>query len=59
MLAGGNPSQKSDEGSKRARTDDTVAQEAGVSRDTVQKVEAIQENASSDVVAAVSSGAVT
>ena len=52
--AGGEVRQKSDE--PGMRTDETVAKEAGVSKDTVRKVEAIQENATEEVVAAVKSG---
>lgn len=52
-------SQKSDEAASPIRTDSTVADMAGVSRDTVRKVEAIKESAAPEVVAAVRSGEIS
>lgn len=47
-------SQKSDE--RGMRTDDAVADRAGVSRDTIRKIEKIHEDASPEILAAVRSG---
>lgn len=52
----GKGSQNSDEPIAPIRTDDAVAEMAGVSRDTVRKVEAIKESAAPEVVQAVRSG---
>jgi hypothetical protein len=48
--------QNSDEPSQSIRTDDAVADMAGVSRDTVRKVEAIKESAPAEVQQAVRAG---
>ena len=53
---GGPLRQKSDEVGNHVRTDDLVANVAGVSRDTVRKVEKILAKGSDEVKAAVSSG---
>lgn len=58
-VGGGKSSQNSDATSAPIRTDDTVADIAGVSRDTVRKVEAIKEAAAPEVVAAVRSGEIS
>lgn len=51
--------QNSDEGSAPIRTDETIASMAGVSRDTVRKVEAIQQNAAPEVVQAARTGEIS
>jgi phage N-6-adenine-methyltransferase len=60
MLSGENqyssPRQNSDEGTAPLRTDSTVAELAGVSRDTVRKVEKIQQQAAPEIVEATRSG---
>lgn len=54
----GSTSQKSDE-LEPIRTDDTLAEMAGVSRDTVRKVERIIEQAAPEIVAQVRAGDVS
>jgi ParB-like chromosome segregation protein Spo0J len=55
MLAGqADPRQNSDEGP--VRTDESIAKIAGVSRDTVRKVEKIIEKASAEIIAQVRTG---
>lgn len=55
MLAGqADPRQNSDEGP--IRTDESIAKMAGVSRDTVRKVEKIIEKASAEIIAQVRNG---
>lgn len=43
----------------RARTDDTIAAQAGVSRDTIRKVEKIQQTAAPEVLSAVRAGEIS
>lgn len=61
MLAGveTNPSQKSDEGVKPIRTDEAVSELAHISRDTIRKIERIEEVAQPEVKALASAGEVS